>query len=345
MTTQNHEFSSRVTAEEIYQAAYNLWLQKIYPSANKIRELLGNRGSFKTIQIYLDNWFKEAWEQPRADDPLWQELAKMRKKYEQQAKTVATNQIQATQQECEHKILESQQLQILIEQERDTLAKQLQELQAFAENLKQTNQSLNTKYNEQEKNLYLAEQTNRTLEKELQKSKEDSQKQLNAQSRDYEAQLSRMNKQVEQDKKQLSEKINLLEKDNDELKLSFGNQITDLLLKHKELEIALKQSKEKEIFCNIEIEKINSLYVKSQEEINYLKNERLSLSENLHNSEKVLSLMQEKLIQAQTQMDDLKQQKKDQQKQLLDYSAKLGQFEEIISSLRKRLKKEKPAKL
>jgi chromosome segregation ATPase len=154
-----------------------------------------------------------------------------------------------------------------------------------------------------------------------------------------------MNKQVEQDKKQLSEKINLLEKDNDELKLSFGNQITDLLLKHKELEIALKQSKEKEIFCNIEIEKINSLYVKSQEEINYLKNERLSLSENLHNSEKVLSLMQEKLIQAQTQMDDLKQQKKDQQKQLLDYSAKLGQFEEIISSLRKRLKKEKPAKL
>ena len=178
----------------------------------------------------------------------------------------------------------------------------------------------------------------------MQKSKEDSKKQLNSQSRDHENQLSRLHKQVEQDKKQLKDKINLLENDNNELKQFFGNQITDLRLKNQELELAIKQTQEKEIFSNIEIKKVNALYAKSQEEIHKLKNEKLSLSEKIYGSEKELSISQEKLKQAHAQIDDLKQQNKDQQKQLLDYSAKLGQFEEIISSLQKQLKKEKPTK-
>lgn len=339
-----HEPSTRITEREVWEAANNLWVKKVDPSSNKVRELLGNRGSFRTIQMYLDTWRRQEIEQPALDDPLWQELVKMRKKYEQQAKMIATNQIQAIQQECEHKLLESQEFQRHIEQERDTFAIQFQELQTFTENLKESHQLLNNQYNEQEKNLYLAEQTNRTLENEMQKSKDDSQKQLNSQSRDYENQLSRLNMQFEHDKKQLSEKINLLEKDNDELKLSFGNLITDLRLNNQELELVVKQSKEKEVFYNAEIEKINSLYAKSQEKIHHLKNEKLSLSEKMHHSEKELSISQEKLKQANTHIDDLKQQNKDQQKQLLDYSAKLGQFDEIISSLHKRLKKEKPAK-
>ncbi len=343
MTSQNPDTPLRVTREEIYQAAYNLWLKKIYPSANKIRELLGTRGSYKTIQLYLDSWFKETWEQPRGDDPLWQDLVKMRKKYEQQAKTDATNQIQNVKQECERQILESQELQRLAEQEKNTLAKKLQELENFTENLKENHQILNSKYREQEKQFYLAEQSVSTLKEELQNNKSNAEKQFRAQTADYENRLSLLTKQAEQDKSQLFDKINLLEKNYNDLKQSSGNQITDLKLKVQGLENALIQANEKEIRYITDLEKIHLQFATILEENNQIKNEKFLQSEKINNSEKEVSISQEKLKLSHIQIDDLKQQNKDMQRQLLDYSARIGQLEQKMATYKSN-KKDKSTK-
>ncbi len=317
-----------VTREAVFKSCDLLWSQKEVPSPQKVREMLGS-GSMTTINKYIKLWRAEEWNQ-NIPDALNKAVNELRRQIRNESK----DDIKKIEQEASQKVREAQDRQHAIEQEHEITVKQLQELNIFSNNLQESNQSLNKKYNEQEKEFYITQKEKLSLEKELQDSKKEAERKLNAQSRDYENRITQLNKQTEQDKKQLSDKINLLEKDRDELKQSFGNHITDLKIKIQGLESNIKQAHDKEKTYKTEIDKYNAQYGKAQKDIHDLQNEKLILSQEMHNREKELSISQEKLKQFQSQIDELKLQNKELQKLLLD---RVGRLEQKISS-RKRKK-------
>ena len=58
-SNMHYQQPTRISEREVWEAANSLWAKKIDPSYNKVRELLGNRGSFRTIQLYLDTWRRQ----------------------------------------------------------------------------------------------------------------------------------------------------------------------------------------------------------------------------------------------------------------------------------------------
>ena len=330
----------RVTEQQVWQAANSLWVKKIDPSANKIREVLGHRGSFRTIQTYLDSWRKQVWDQPAVDDPLWQELVKMRKKNELQANSTALKKIHEIQQECSYKITLAQELQIAAEQQREALGKQLQGAQQELAKLIDEHQALYNRFNEEQKSRDVAEQLNQSLEKELHQTRLQTEKQLNAHSKDYEKNITALNLQIAQSQKQFDDKYDELAKIHDEVKQVLGGQITDLRLKNQELSMDIEQTKIKEPVTLAEIETLKSQNIKSLAEIKQYQNEQQVHMDIQHGYEKELAIMQEKLKQSQLHVDELKHDNNELQKQLLNYSVKLGQLEEKIATLKYRTKEE-----
>ena len=91
----------------------------------------------------------------------------MRKKVEQQAKSVANSQIQAIQQKCDNKLLEMKELQRFAEYERDTIKQQLQEQQSLSNKLDIEYNEIKEKFYDQEKKLVAAECSKQLLDKQL----------------------------------------------------------------------------------------------------------------------------------------------------------------------------------
>lgn len=328
----------RITEREVWDAANGLWAKKIDPSSNKVRELLGNRGSFRTIQLYLDTWRRQDIEQPALDDPLWQELNKMRKKVEQQAKTVANTQIQVIQQECDIKLLEMQELQRLAEQERDTLKQQIEEQKFLLEKLNVENNELKQNFYEQEKRLVAAECSKQLLDKQLQDLKESSEKQLNAQAKEYQKEIDILNKQIEYNKNQFEEKTIMLTNKYEEQKSMLEKSITELLLKNSDSSFQLKQANEKEARHLAEITANKEQNDEILKELNHMKNENGNLTERLYLKEKELAIMEEKLKQSTLIIDNLKSQNQEVQERATYHNQRIGQLEERIATLMKQKK-------
>lgn len=330
----------RVTEREVWEAANGLWAKKIDPSSNKVRELLGNRGSFRTIQLYLDTWRRQQIEMPALDDPLWQELNKIRKKVEQQAKSSANSQIQAIQHEYDSKLLEMQELQRLSEQERDTVTQQLQEHQALLKKLNVEHDELKQKFYDQEKRLVAAECSKQLLEKQLQELKESSEKQLNIQAIEHQKEIDILNTQIENNKNQFDEKTNLLSNKHEEQKSLLEKNITELLLKNSDLSFSLKIANEKEAQHLSEITANKEQYEKLLKEIEHMNNENGNLIERLHIKEKELAIMEERLKQSTFVIENLISQHQEVQETAIYHNQRIGQLEEKIATLTKTIKRE-----
>lgn len=339
-TNLQYEQSSRITEREVWKAANSLWAKKVDPSSNKVRELLGNRGSFRTIQLYLDTWRRQQIEQPAFDDPLWQELSKMRKKVEQQAKSAANSQIHAIQQECEGKLLEMQELQLLAEQERDTLKHQLQDLKSLLEKLNIEHNEVKEKFYDQEKRLVAAVCSKQLIEMQLQELKESSEKQLKIQTQEHQKEIDILNKKIRNNQSQFEEKLNFLSAKHEEQKSLLEKNITELLLKNSDLNFSLKIANEKEAQYLVEISTKKDQYDKLLKEIDRAENENNNLTEKLHFKEKELAVIEEKLKQSILIIDNLSSQQQEEQKQAIYYSQRIGQLEERIATLTKSIKRE-----
>ncbi len=329
-----HEPSTRITEREVWEAANSLWAKKIDPSSNKVRELLGNRGSFRTIQLYLDTWRRQQIEQPGLDDPLWQELSKMRKKVEQQAKSVANSHIQTIQQECDGKLFEMQELQRLAEQERDTLKQQLQEQQSLLEKLNVEHDEIKEKFYDQEKRLIAAECSKQLLEKQLEGLKESSERQLNTQAQEHHKEIDILNKQIRYNEKQFEEKLSYLSNKHEEQKSLQEKNITELLLEKTNLNFLIKQAKERESQHLVDITNINNKYTKLLNETNLIKNKNEILIEKLHQRDKELAVMDEKLKQSTLVIDNLRSQNQEVQEKAVYYNLIIGQLEEKIAAFK-----------
>ncbi len=328
-----HETSIRITEREVWEAANSLWAKKIDPSSNKVRELLGNRGSFRTIQMYLDTWRRQQIELPSAEDPIWQELIKMRKKYQQQSLNEAIKKIQAIEQFCEHKIIEAQELQRVSEQQNEALVNQLQDLNEKLMKLDNAYEILSKSFNEEEKKLYLSEQLNISLEKELNHFKIISEKIIADLTQNNEIEITNLKIQIKKTQENYDDKMKTLDEKYNEDRKIFHEQNIELLLKNQRLSQMLEQVKENGQALANQLELIKKENEHLQNIINDYQDEKQEFIKAKHQLENVTVVMDEKIKQLKSSNGELKIANINLQNTLLEQNKKIGNLEEKIITL------------
>ncbi len=336
--------SDRLTYEEFCEAADKLFYEDmVMPTADKTLKMI-QHGSKSTHQLYLRRWQDERKRKPATlEEALDTRITQKFKEFLGQAwntlEKSSDQKIVEIKQESE-KIVQNALLELKTACDmRDELIKELTENKLQLETLSTDNQLFKNKLIHEEKLRYAAEESNKSLQKQLLDLKESHQQQLNFVKQQYNNSEQLLKEQLKEISKNYEIKINQHEVDRKKEVQHFNIQIEKYKSDIKIIENRLHENistLDKKVVENNQLIQENqnliSQIVQTKKQIDAFKQLNNNLEMQSFKKDTEIEHLKNQLAENRNKMNEY-------EKELRDFSIKVGILQEKLSKLSKKKKK------
>lgn len=197
------QVAREISEAEVHCVLNQLWTNKITFSKEKVRELLGHRGSYTTISKHIDSWRQDSFPSPDGFDVLLKAYASIQKmasrEFEVSLKAITT--------EYEEKLMKAQDARAFVQNQHKEALQQLESSKnEILELFKSHKETVNSWQNEEKKCLII-EETNRLLQQQLQDAKLNYQQQKESLIKEHELSIKQLQNQYNHNQEMYEDKI------------------------------------------------------------------------------------------------------------------------------------------
>jgi chromosome segregation ATPase len=318
-----------ITEEEVWKIADSCYAKKVWPTQEKVRELLGNRGSFTTIQKYLDSWRQTEYPLPDKFDALFRLYAEIRKEACRDL-----DETRASLEENYRKQIEEAVIRVNdAEQEKASALKVLEDLRQELAKLSNIKIELENKLVQEEKGRSIAEEANRLLKQQLQEVKINHQQQIDQLANQREQSRQQLENQHIKNQQEYEARIDKLENQLGENNKHYFKEIEDLKANNEGLRLKLEVANKENAITVTNLEAYKSKCSDAEIKLSKLELTNLKGIQKLQALEKEFAANRAENTHLLGQITECKQQIKEQQKSLLEANIYIGKLEEMNSRI------------
>lgn len=322
----NKQITRDITEAEVHSVLNQLWSKKLNFNKEKVRELLGNRGSFVTITRYMDTWKQDTFPLPDGFDTLLKAYGSIHKLasrgFEVNLKTIKAD--------YEAKLLEAQDAKDVVENQHQTALQDLELTKKEISELSNLHQKVTNLWQEEEKKRLVTEETNRQLQQQITDCKRNYQQQIATAFQQHEHQKQEWQTQQVLLQQSYDAKILELEEQLKKQEQLYRDVVEGLKLQNQRLELQVTQLNTENENQLTKFNLLSHQFKALEHSIKKHESVQLELNSQLQEKEKDLLVTNIENQHLQNKLDEDKQQIKVLHQSLLESNLKIGQLEEKL---------------